>query len=114
MHTFLSVFSKFRKPAKVHQAETLHNIFYRLLSNNNAQIQKAAFQCVLTWKSPSLEPYKDHFERLFAEATYKDELARFAYTGEKAVIAPQHQPEVVDIVGRIMWPRITNGKEVDF
>eukprot|EP00026_Physarum_polycephalum_P000036 Phypoly_transcript_00036.p1 GENE.Phypoly_transcript_00036~~Phypoly_transcript_00036.p1 ORF type:complete len:2902 (+),score=637.83 Phypoly_transcript_00036:86-8791(+) len=110
LFTFMNIFAKFRKPAKMHQATTVYNIFDRLLSNNNQQTQKLALQCVLTWRDPAIVPYKTQLENLL-DKKYGDELPRFGYEGEGAVIAKDHRKKVVEIVAKLFWPKLTMIKE---
>jgi hypothetical protein len=84
------------------------------LSNNNQQTQKLALQCILTWRDPALVPYKTHLENLVVDKKYGDELARFGFEGDSAVIEKGHRKKLVELMAKLFWPKITSIKEVYF
>jgi U3 small nucleolar RNA-associated protein 20 len=88
------------------------SLYFRLLPNQNTQVQKLALHCILAWRAPGLVPYRDHLENLIPENKYRDTLALFGYAGEDAVIKPAHTKVVVDMMIKLLWPKISTLKEV--
>jgi Down-regulated in metastasis len=86
--------------------------FFRLLPNQNGTIQKQALHCILAWRAPELVPYRDHLENIIPETKYRDALALFGYFGDEPIIKPDHRKAVVDVMVKLLWPKISSLKEV--
>jgi len=50
--------STIRNPKGIYKESEVFDIYLSLLSNKNAEIQKAAFDCLLMYKQKHVTPYK--------------------------------------------------------
>jgi len=50
--------STFRNPKNIYKESEVYDIYLSLLSNKNEEIQKAALDCLLTYKQKHVIPYK--------------------------------------------------------
>jgi len=54
----LKLMSTIRNPKGTYKESEVFDVYLSLLSNKNAEIQKAAFDCLLTYKQKHVTPYK--------------------------------------------------------
>lgn len=54
----LKLMSTIRNPKGMYNESEVFDVYLSLLSNKNAEIQKAAFDCLLTYKQKHVTPYK--------------------------------------------------------
>lgn len=50
--------STIRNPKSIYKESEVYDVYLSLLSNKNSEIQKAAFDCLLTYKQKYITPYK--------------------------------------------------------
>ncbi|KAF0029549.1 hypothetical protein F2P81_018654 [Scophthalmus maximus] len=67
----LKVFAKFANPRALYLEGSLSELYNQLLCHQDQQIQRAALECVLTYKDPNIVPYKVLFGRLRSKAGSK-------------------------------------------
>ncbi|TRY84423.1 hypothetical protein DNTS_032451, partial [Danionella cerebrum] len=102
----LKVFSKFTNPKALFMEEKLHELYTQLLCHRDQQIQKMALDCLMTYKDPSILPYKENLEGLLDDKTFKDEIAHFNISEEGAVVLSSHRPQLIPILMRILYGRM--------
>ena len=75
---------------------------FQLLSFPNNSIIKSVIACIFTYKNKALTPYREHFEALLEEKTFKDELVLFKISEEDndAVVHVEHRAVVMPILLR--------------
>lgn len=54
----LKLMSTIRNPKSIYKESEIYDVYLSLLSNKNAEIQKAAFDCLLMYKQKHIMPYK--------------------------------------------------------
>lgn len=54
----LKLMSTVRNPKGIYKESEVYDVYISLLSNKNAEIQKASFDCLLTYKQKHVTPYK--------------------------------------------------------
>lgn len=54
----LKLMSTIHNPKGIYKESEVFDVYLVLLSNKNAEIQKAAFDCLLTYKQKHVTPYK--------------------------------------------------------
>ena len=54
----LNLFASLKKVRSMMKTEEVSDTFFELLKNRNPAVQKAAFECVMVYKSPHLTPYR--------------------------------------------------------
>ncbi|XP_077531499.1 small subunit processome component 20 homolog [Haemaphysalis longicornis] len=99
----LKLLSKFSNPRAVSRHEALYNTYLDLLTFRDAEVQKLAFACIASYGEKFLTPYRENFERLLDEATFRSEVVLFNVddAGEEAIRA-EHRADVIPILMRIL------------
>ena len=99
---FLKIFSQFKNPKALFKEQRLYEIYLELLSHRENEIQLLAYYCLKTYKFAYLKPYEEHFEKLFQDNTFRDELTLFAAGEENELIKAEHRIEVMKILIRLV------------
>ena len=99
---FLKLFSHFKNPKALFKEKKLYETYLELLSHRENEIQLLAYYCLKTYKFAYLKPYEEHFEKLFQDNTFRDELTLFAAGEENELIKAEHRIEVMKILIRLV------------
>ncbi|XP_043092950.1 small subunit processome component 20 homolog [Puntigrus tetrazona] len=102
----LKVFSKFTNPKALYMEAKLSELYNKLLCHKDQQIQKIALECLMTYKDPSVLPYKENLERLLDDKHFKDEIVHFIISEQGAMVLPSHRPQLIPILMRILYGRM--------
>ncbi|XP_060759153.1 small subunit processome component 20 homolog [Neoarius graeffei] len=102
----LKVFSKFTNPKALYMEPELQELYTQLLCHKDQQIQRAALDCLMTYKNPSILPYKENLERLLDDKHFKDEIVHFNISEEGKVVLDIHRPQLIPILMRILYGRM--------
>lgn len=98
----LSVFAKFSNPKAVSRSEELHELYLDLLMFRDSDVQKLAFNCLLTYKHKSLDTYKENFQRLLDEKTFRSEIVLFRVDAEGGAVEEDHRKELLPVLMRVL------------
>jgi U3 small nucleolar RNA-associated protein 20 len=79
--------------------EILRTLYISLLSHPDRTLQKAALNCVFTYKSSHLASHEDKIRILLDDTRWRDELASLDFD----LIEPQDRREVVDVILRLLF-----------
>ncbi|XP_036332931.1 small subunit processome component 20 homolog isoform X1 [Rhagoletis pomonella] len=105
----LGVFAAQPNPRSLYREPELYTLYMDLLAGPNAQLQRAALDCVLRYKSKSLTPHKEHLYALVDEVKLKDELVNFKLD---ETVSAEERPELMKILLRILYGKmITKGTQ---
>ena len=99
LSAWLTVFDKFTNPKALRSTEVLHSMYMTLLAHPDRSLQRLAFSCILTYKSPNLTPHADKLRLLLDETKWRDELT----TLDLQEIDPEHRSEFVNVVIKILF-----------
>ncbi|KAI5094075.1 small subunit processome component 20-like [Silurus meridionalis] len=102
----LKVFSKFTNPKALYLEPELLQLYTQLLCHKDQQIQKAALDCLMTYKDPSILPYKENLERLLDDKHFKDEIVHFNISEEGSVVLDMHRSQLMPVLMRILYGRM--------
>ncbi|KAM9407228.1 small subunit processome component 20 homolog isoform 1-T1 [Salvelinus alpinus] len=102
----LNVFAKFTNPRSLYLENTLNELYTQLLCHQDQQIQRAALECVLTYKDPNVLPYKENLERLLDDKHFKDEIVHFNISEEQAVVDASHRAQLIPLLMRVLFGRM--------
>uniref|UniRef100_A0A4W5MI71 UTP20 small subunit processome component n=1 Tax=Hucho hucho TaxID=62062 RepID=A0A4W5MI71_9TELE len=102
----LKVFAKFTNPRSLYLENSLNELYTQLLCHQDQQIQRAALECVLTYKDPNVLPYKENLERLLDDKHFKDEIVHFNISEEKAVVDASHRAQLIPLLMRVLFGRM--------
>lgn len=95
-----------RNPRGMYREPELFQLYLNLLSHKNNKVQKAALDCIITYKHEYLSPYLDHLYNLVNENNFKDELSSFRIDTESAIVHIDHRAQLMPFVLRIVFSKM--------
>ncbi|XP_073974567.1 small subunit processome component 20 homolog isoform X2 [Rhodnius prolixus] len=102
----MRVLGKFRSPKNIYREADLHKIYIDFLSHKAAEVQKAALDCLMTYKHKFLFPYREHLYGLIDDKTFKNEITVFRIDTESEVLRPEHRSDLIPFVLRIVYSKM--------
>ena len=104
---YLELLSKFTNPKALYRTDELYALYLSLLSKGDGKLQQLALDCLFTFKSGSITPYKDNITMLMDDARFRDTLAKFSLSAkENDVINPAHRQELLPILIRLLYGKL--------
>ena len=85
---------------------------FRLLDENDPDVQLKVLDCLLNWKDDFLLPYDQHLKNLVNPKTLRDELTRWSLSRESQLFSEDHRDFLVPIVIRILVPKVRKLKKL--
>nr|XP_043629943.1 small subunit processome component 20 homolog [Erigeron canadensis] len=79
---------------------------YRLLDENDPELQLKVLDCLLNWKDEFLVPYDQNLRNLVNPKTLRDELTRWSLSRESHLVSEQHRDCLVPLVIRLLVPKV--------
>lgn len=104
----MQVLAQFKNPRALHKEPVFWELYMEFLKHKNPGLQKYALDCVLNYKNKSLLPYKTNLQNLVDEKKFKDEMTQFKITEDSQAIQPEHREDVIPIVLRILYGKMTS------
>ncbi|KAG8138018.1 hypothetical protein E2320_003952 [Naja naja] len=104
----LQVFTQFSNPRALYLEPILNDIYVQLLTHQDQNVQKVALDCIMTYKHPHLLPYRENLYRLLEDKSFKEEIVHFSISEENSIVKPQHRPELIPVLMRILYGRMKN------
>lgn len=80
--------------------------FFRLLEENDAEIQMKVLDCLLNWKDDFLVPYDQHLKNLISSKSLREELTTWSLSKESNHIEQHHRSYLVPLVTRVLIPKV--------
>ncbi|KAI4482212.1 hypothetical protein M0804_008763 [Polistes exclamans] len=102
----MEIYGKMNNPTVLYRESEMHQIYLDLLTSKNTEIQKAALNCLCTYKYKYLLPYKDHLFNLISEKNFKNELARFNVDTESKFILDDDRDGLMPVLMRIIYAKM--------
>uniref|UniRef100_A0A146LBX0 Small subunit processome component 20 n=2 Tax=Lygus hesperus TaxID=30085 RepID=A0A146LBX0_LYGHE len=102
----MAVFGKLRSPKSMHKEQELFKIYLDFLSHKLPDVQKAALDCIMTYKFKYLTPYKENLYGLIDEKTFKNEVSLFRIDTESDVVKADHRPDLIPLVLRVVYSKM--------
>uniref|UniRef100_A0A131YFV3 U3 small nucleolar RNA-associated protein 20 n=1 Tax=Rhipicephalus appendiculatus TaxID=34631 RepID=A0A131YFV3_RHIAP len=103
----LRLFSKFSNPRAVSKHEHLYETFLDLLTFRDPEVQKLAFACIVAYGQKFLTPYRENFERLLDEASFRSEVVLFNVDdGGDGAVQAEHRADVIPILMRVLYGKM--------
>lgn len=103
----MQIFSKVVNPKSLYRETEMSKIYLDLLSSKNAEIQKAALNCLFAYKHKYLIPYKEHLSNFVDEKQLKNQLTHFKITKDESMIDNAHRDDLFPILMRIIYAKMT-------
>lgn len=126
LEIFLQVFSAVTSPKQLYMHNMLYLFYQEIIAKSDAMTVKLAVECILTYKSPSILPYRDSIKRLLDDKTIRNELLNFDPTlsskledynksmndshheGGHVVVRNEHRDELIPMIVRLVYGRFTS------
>ncbi|GFN80708.1 small subunit processome component 20 homolog, partial [Plakobranchus ocellatus] len=102
----LDVFAQFKKQRSMFNQKDVQDTFFDFLKHRNAAIQKASFDCIMTYKSPHLLPYRENFYRLLDDKTFKSEITLFSVDEENSQVKSEDREGLLPVLMRILYGKM--------
>lgn len=106
---YLSLFSKFRKPAGLHESDTLRRLYRSLIAEPDRPLQRLVLPCLYAFQSPHLKPYEERLNTLLDERGWRAGLGQWNFDE----IAEHDREEVIGVVMRLLYGLLLNRKGGD-
>lgn len=84
----------------------LNDVYFDLLSHKNPDIQKAALECIMTYKHKYLVPYSEHLFALIDNKKFKNEVTKFRIDKDSGIIQEEHRPHLIPIIMRLVYSKM--------
>ncbi|XVF65313.1 hypothetical protein PTKIN_Ptkin09bG0238000 [Pterospermum kingtungense] len=108
---WLSLLKLMRNPRSFYRSQFLKDVLqYRLLDENDAEIQERVLDCLLLWKDDFLLPYGQNLKNLINSKYLREELTTWSLSKEAGLIDEGHRVYLVPLVVRLLIPKIRNLK----
>uniref|UniRef100_A0AC34R7K3 U3 small nucleolar RNA-associated protein 20 N-terminal domain-containing protein n=1 Tax=Panagrolaimus sp. JU765 TaxID=591449 RepID=A0AC34R7K3_9BILA len=98
----LELFAKMKNPTTFKEESRLRTIYESFLTSNILELQHAAFQCILTYQYPFLNPYANLFVDLFDKKKFSDGLLRFSIDDTNSSIKEEHRMQLMPYLMKIL------------
>lgn len=81
-------------------------VLYRLLEEDDPEIQMKVLDCLLIWKDDYVLPYTEHLRNLISYKNLREELTTWSLYRESDMIEECHRAYLVPLVIRILMPKV--------
>ncbi|KAL7595784.1 hypothetical protein Lser_V15G29528 [Lactuca serriola] len=107
LEEWLNLLKSLHNPKSFYRSQFLKEVLqYRLLDENEPELQLKVLDCLLNWKDEYLLPYGQHLRNLVNPKTLRDELTRWSLSRESELVNEKHRDSLVPLVIRILVPKV--------
>ncbi|KAJ8971909.1 hypothetical protein NQ314_000480 [Rhamnusium bicolor] len=103
----LNVFSQVKSPMSMYREPELYKLYFDLLQHKDSSVQKAALDCIMTYKHKYLTPYKENLYNLVDDKNFKHEITAFQIDKDSNVILSEHRENLIPIVMQIVFSKMS-------
>lgn len=97
----LKLFTCFKNPKALSKEKRLFQVYTGLLTYKDNEVQTLALGCLMAYKFAYLKPYKENFDKLMNDTTFRDELVVFSTnTEEETLVKNEHKPDLMPVLIR--------------
>ncbi|KAI3823108.1 hypothetical protein L1987_04536 [Smallanthus sonchifolius] len=108
---WLDLLKLMRNPKAFYLSQFLKEVLqYRMLDENDPEVQLKVLDCLLNWKDEFLVPYAQNLRNLVNPKTLRDELTRWSLARESPLVSEQHRDSLVPLVIRLLVPKVRSLK----
>ncbi|XP_072378550.1 small subunit processome component 20 homolog [Diabrotica undecimpunctata] len=102
----LNVFAQFKSPLSMYREPELAKLYFDLLQNKDSGIQKAALDCIFTYKHKYLSPYKESLYNMVDDKNFKNEMTTFRVDKDSNLVLSEHRDGLIPIVMQIVFGKM--------
>ncbi|MCD9558563.1 U3 snoRNP protein [Datura stramonium] len=107
LQEWLSLFRLMRNPRSFYLSQFFKEVLlYRLLQEDDADLQSKVLDCLLNWKDDFLLPYDQHLKNLINSKSLREELTTWSLSRESELVDTRHRASLVPVVIRILAPKV--------
>ncbi|XP_021355382.1 small subunit processome component 20 homolog [Mizuhopecten yessoensis] len=109
----LELFAKFKNPKSLYLEPDINTLYMELLVHKDPVVQKTTFDCIMAYKHNYLTQYRENFNRLLDDTTFKSELVLFSIDHDGGQINIEYRSQLMPILMRILYGKMLTktGKE---
>lgn len=104
---YLKLLGHFTNPKAIYKTQQAHASYLTVLSMGDSNLQGLALTCINTYKSSAILPYEPRLRGLLKDSTFRDTLTNLNLSVSGQDIEPQHRPEFMAVVSRILFGIMT-------
>ncbi|KAG5356134.1 U3 small nucleolar RNA-associated protein 20 [Yarrowia sp. B02] len=101
----LDIFALFHNTKNCPRGEEIYQRYLLLLTNRMNSVQKAALQCIMSWKNKVVRKYKDNLFNLLEDSQFKDEMLGFLKPSKDRVLHEEDEHVIFPLALRILYGR---------
>ena len=102
--SMLELFSQFKHPQNLYQADGLKTLYLRLLAHPLSDLQTSALSCLVSIQLEHLSCYHDNLTAVITEKNLSSILPVFSSeSSEVRVLAEEHRPHIIPILCRVLY-----------
>ena len=102
--SMLELFSHFKHPQSLYQAESLRSLYMRLLTHPLSDLQTSALSCLVSLQLKYLARYHDDLRAVASENNISSLLSAFSSeASEVLVMEEEHRSDIIPILCRILY-----------
>nr|GLL39955.1 small subunit processome component 20 homolog [Ipomoea trifida] len=110
---WLNLFKLMKNPKAFYQSQFFKDVLqYRLLDENDAELQMKVLDCLMNWKDNFLLPYDQHLKNLISAKNLREELTTWSLSRDSNLIDAHHRHFLVPTVIRILAPKVRKLKSL--
>ncbi|CAN4120834.1 unnamed protein product [Withania somnifera] len=107
LQEWLSLFRLMRNPRSFYLNQFFKEVLlYRLLEEDDADLQSKVLDCLLNWKDDFLLPYDQHLKNLINSKSLREELTTWSLSRESDIVDTRHRAFLVPVVIRVLAPKV--------
>ncbi|KAL3329329.1 hypothetical protein AABB24_036434 [Solanum stoloniferum] len=107
LQEWLSLFRLMRNPRSFYLNQFFKEVLlYRLLEEDDADMQSKVLDCLLNWKDDFLLPYDQHLKNLINSKSLREELTTWSLSRESDLVDTRYRAFLVPVVIRVLSPKV--------
>ena len=108
----LDLFGSFLNPCVLYRSSDVYQSLLHCLTRGDTEVQRSAFQAIMTWKSDALGRYEQNITNIIDEARFRDEITTLLFASvDDNVLQPEHFHDVMPVLLRILFGKtVTRSK----
>nr|XP_018626916.1 small subunit processome component 20 homolog isoform X2 [Nicotiana tomentosiformis] len=107
LQEWLSLYRLMRNPRSFYLNQFFKEVLlYRILEEDDADLQIKVIDCLLNWKDDFLIPYDQHLKNLINSKSLREELTTWSLSRESDLVDTRHRVFLVPVVIRILAPKV--------